>query len=182
MMDELNLSNNSLVFPTHGLRPVYGTIYGWDMDADLLLVQIGDGSIVPIADASFTLEDTYLFGQNPIEGTKAIKVLPAVICPSTAAMLVEIDVEGFRLLKFIEMNGYGPFIGVIVKIESDGFIVALPEGVWGKLSAYGEHFNESECVGYEVEVSVCDIDVMANMLRLELAEEECDCTLLVEAN
>ncbi|MFP3039061.1 MAG: hypothetical protein ACKEQI_00445, partial [Candidatus Hodgkinia cicadicola] len=136
--------------------------------------------VVLVADASFTLDDTYLFGKNAAFGSGAIKMLPVAFCPFVSSVVVEIDVDGFRLLKFIEEHGFGPFVGAIVKIEPDGFVVALHEGMRGKLSAQGVHFAEEDCINSEVLVSVCDVNVATNTLNLEFAEAEELQTMLEE--
>ncbi|MFP3037672.1 MAG: hypothetical protein ACKER6_01165, partial [Candidatus Hodgkinia cicadicola] len=179
---EANLFVGASDRPTRSLRPVYGSLYGWDLESNLLVIQVSEDLIVQIADASFTIEDTYLLQRPRPDCVEAIKVLPVAFCPAVGAMLVEIDVEGLRILRFVDANGFGPFEGTIVKVESDCLIISLPEGMWGKLCVQGEYFSDCECVGSLVSVNICDINVMSNTIYLDLYEDEEACTLLVEAN
>ncbi|MGP1915188.1 MAG: hypothetical protein ACTS7I_01345 [Candidatus Hodgkinia cicadicola] len=52
-------------------------------------------------DTSFTLEIRICLGRMP-SSEAAIKMLPMAEWPFVSSVLVEIDVEGFRVLKFIE--------------------------------------------------------------------------------
>ncbi len=176
---EVNLATNSIE-RSRSVRSIYGVIVGLDLQSDLIVMQSAKDIVVLVADASFTLDDTYLFGKNAAFGSGAIKMLPVAFCPFVSSVVVEIDVDGFRLLKFIEEHGFGPFVGAIVKIEPDGFVVALHEGMRGKLSAQGVHFAEEDCINSEVLVSVCDVNVATNTLNLEFAEAEELRTMLEE--
>ncbi|MGP1926302.1 MAG: hypothetical protein ACTS80_01805 [Candidatus Hodgkinia cicadicola] len=171
-MFEVNLAVNSFEWPSRSMRSIYGVIIGIDLQSDLIVMQSSNNIVVLVADASFTSEDTYLFAQNAAFGSGAIKMLPLAFCPFVSSVVVEIDVEGFRLLKFIEMYGFGPFVGSIARIETDGFVIALREGMWGKLSAQGNCFDDCDCINAEVLVSVCDINVATNTLNLEFVEDE----------
>ncbi|MGP1916792.1 MAG: hypothetical protein ACTS6G_05385 [Candidatus Hodgkinia cicadicola] len=182
-MFEVNLAVNSLGRRSAcNVRSVYGVIVGLDLQSNLVVIQASDDIVALVAEASFTSEDTYLFAKNATFGSGAIKMFPLAFCPFTASAVVEIDVEGFRLLKFIEAYGFGPFVGSIVRIEHDGFIIALNEKMWGKLSAKGDCFGGCDCINAEVLVSVCDINVATNVLNLEFAEDEEVRTILEEVN
>ncbi|MGP1916708.1 MAG: hypothetical protein ACTS6G_04895 [Candidatus Hodgkinia cicadicola] len=179
---EVNLAVNSFERTSRSIRSIYGVIVGLDLQSKLIVMEASDDIVALVAEASFTTEDTYLFAKNAANGSGAIKMLPLAFCPFTACAVVEIDVEGFRLLKFIEAYGFGPFVGSIARIEHDGFIIALNEGMWGKLSAKGDCFADCECVNAEVLVSICDVNVVTNTLNLEFVEDEEMRTALEEVN
>ncbi|MGP1918171.1 MAG: hypothetical protein ACTS4U_00460 [Candidatus Hodgkinia cicadicola] len=179
---EVTLAASPFGKPSRSLRSIYGVIVGLDLQSGLIVMKAANDIFVLVAEASFTLNDTYLFEKNATFGSGAIKMLPVAFCPFMSSVIVEIDVDGFRLLKFIETYGRGPFVGSIAKIEPDGFVIALQEGMWGKLSAEGDHFAGCDCINAKVLVSICDVNVATNVLNLEFAEDEESRTILEEVS
>ncbi|MGP1911293.1 MAG: hypothetical protein ACTS4T_00515 [Candidatus Hodgkinia cicadicola] len=179
-MLEVTLAGKHFGRPSRSIRPIYGVITGLDLQSGLIIMQSANDIVTLITEASFTSDDTYLFEKNATFGSGAIKILPVAFCPFVTSVVVEIDVDGFRLLKWIEEYGFGPFVGSVVKIETDGFVIALHEDIYGRLSAQGDHFDERDCINAEVLVSVCDVNVATNTLNLEFVEDEEDRTILEE--
>lgn len=126
---EVNLAMNTSGQPMKSIRAVYGTIIGLDLQSNLLIMQAGLDVEVLVVECSFTIEDTYLLEEASAKGTNAIKMIPIAICPITGSVLVEIDVDGLRLLRFAERNNSVPLIGIIAKVEEDGFVITLSEGM-----------------------------------------------------
>lgn len=130
--------------------------------------------IVPIVDASLSYEDMHLFEDAE---DIAIKVLPVAFCPAVSLMLAEVDVDGFRLMKFVERNLNSVLKGVVVSDNENESVISLCDGLFGRLK---KTVYDHIYVGAEVEVVIQDVDPNNNILYLRLNKPEIERALLME--
>lgn len=164
---------------TRALRPVYGVVIGVDMDVMMLVVAVTDTMLVHVCDFSFSSEDTIMLENNRDAGL-ALKTAPLATSLCLDRTLVDVDIEGYKYLHYVEENRGLVLVGVVAKIETYEVIVALTEAIHGRLRfdipTEGCGFE----VGMQVDVMITDFNPVTNDINLELNEDEELRTLLVE--
>ncbi|MGP1927053.1 MAG: hypothetical protein ACTS80_00380 [Candidatus Hodgkinia cicadicola] len=78
------------------MRNVYGVIVRLDLQSDVIVTQSSNDNVVLVNGHLIHFGSVHLFGQNAVFGS-AIKMFPMAECPFVSSVLVEIDVEGFRV-------------------------------------------------------------------------------------
>ncbi|MFP3038916.1 MAG: hypothetical protein ACKEQK_00110 [Candidatus Hodgkinia cicadicola] len=161
------------------LRSVYGVIVGMDVNIGMLVVAICNTILAYICDFSLTDEDVTLL-EGDWKNDLALKVIPVGFSYGLDDVMVEVDVEGYRYLRFVNESWGKVIVGDIAKVMETEVIVILEEGICGKLRFDGSTDGVGMEVGMTVDVSVVDFNPATNDINLELSEDEEVRTLLVE--
>ncbi|MFP3039008.1 MAG: hypothetical protein ACKEQK_00660, partial [Candidatus Hodgkinia cicadicola] len=132
-----------------------------------------------VCDFSLTDEDVMLL-EGDWKNDLALKVIPVGLSYSLDDVMVEVDVEGYRYLRFVNESWGKVIVGVIVKVMETEVIIVLEEGICGKLRFDGSVDGVGMEVGMTVDVSVVDFNPATNDINLELSEDEEVRTFLVE--
>ncbi|MGP1919250.1 MAG: hypothetical protein ACTS41_00560 [Candidatus Hodgkinia cicadicola] len=161
------------------LRPAYGVIIGMDIQAKMLITAINKRLLTYVWDLSINSEEVTLL-QLHWKDDCALRLAPIALSYELDDVLVEINVDGYKHLKFIDERMGHPTMGKVVSLNGNETTIEFENGVYGKL-----RFNATEDtfgieIGMEVDVTITDFNPTTNDINLELSEEEEVRTILIE--
>ncbi|MGP1910825.1 MAG: hypothetical protein ACTS43_00900, partial [Candidatus Hodgkinia cicadicola] len=161
------------------LRPTYGVLIGLDVQAEMLTAAVNERLLAYVCDFSLSNEGVTLLQTNWKDDC-AVKMAPVALNYGLDDVLVEIDVEGYKHLKFVDERTSQTLVGKVVSIGGTETTIELGNGIYGKLRFVGTADNFEIEVGMKVDVMITDFNPITNDINLEINEEEEVRTILVE--
>ncbi|MFP3019006.1 MAG: hypothetical protein ACEY26_00680 [Candidatus Hodgkinia cicadicola] len=161
------------------LRPVYAVIVGIDVQVTMLMVAITKTVLAYVCDLSIANEDVTMLA-NDWGNDLALKVAPIGLNFGIDDVMVEIDVQWYKSLRFVNANLEKSLIGIVAKVGETDVIIALTNEIYGTLRFEIATGNFGIEVGMEAKVKVVEWNPSTNDINLEISEEEEANTLLVE--
>ncbi|MGP1918660.1 MAG: hypothetical protein ACTS4V_01325 [Candidatus Hodgkinia cicadicola] len=161
------------------LRAAYGVIIGLDVQVKMLAAAVNGKLIAYVCDFSLNNEEVTSLGTKWKDDC-AIKMAPVGLSYSLDDVLVEISVEGYLYLKFVEERTNQSLVGKVVSIGKSETTIELENGIYGKLRFTKTADKFGIEIGMEVDVMITDFNPVTNDINLELSEEEEVRTILVE--
>ncbi|MGP1918099.1 MAG: hypothetical protein ACTS4U_00050 [Candidatus Hodgkinia cicadicola] len=151
-------------------RPAYAVIIGTDVQTTMLTVAITKMVLAYVCDFSIGNEDVEMF-KNDWGNSLAVKVVPVALSFRIDDVMVEVDVCGYKHLRFVNVNWGRPLIGIVAKVGATDVTIALAAGVYGLLRFESSAVNFGIEVGMEVDVTIVDWNPITNVINLGLTEE-----------
>ncbi|MGP1906219.1 MAG: hypothetical protein ACTS4X_00350 [Candidatus Hodgkinia cicadicola] len=161
------------------LRPAYGVIIGMDIQVKMLITAVNKKLLTYVWDLSINDEEVTLL-QLHWKDDCALRLAPIALSYELDDVLVEINVDGYKHLKFIDEWMGHPTIGKVVSLNETETTIELGNGVYGKLRFNMPTDTFGIEIGMEVDVMVTDFNPTTNAINLELSEEEEVRTILIE--
>ncbi|MGP1917069.1 MAG: hypothetical protein ACTS6P_00350 [Candidatus Hodgkinia cicadicola] len=161
------------------LRPAYGVIIGMDIQAKMLITAINEKLLTYVWDLSINSEEVTLL-QLHWKDDCALRLAPIALSYELDDVLVEINVDGYKHLKFIDGQMGHPSIGKVVSLNGNETTIELGNGVYGKLRFNAPEDTFGIEIGMEVDVTITDFNPTTNDINLELSEGEEVRTILIE--
>ncbi|MGP1918183.1 MAG: hypothetical protein ACTS4U_00535 [Candidatus Hodgkinia cicadicola] len=179
-------TDNSVIETSYGnltgvraLRPVYGIIIGMDVQAKMLVAAVNGKILTYVCDLSISNEEVALL-QSGWRDDCAVRMVPIALSYGLDDVLVEINVDGYKCLKFVDEQMGKTLVGKVVSFEGNEVLVDLGNGIYGQLRLAGARYSFGIEVGMEVDVMITDFNPVTISINLELSEEEEVRTILVE--
>ncbi|MGP1917087.1 MAG: hypothetical protein ACTS6P_00445 [Candidatus Hodgkinia cicadicola] len=160
------------------LRPAYGVIIGMDIQAKMLITAVNEKLLTYVCDLSVNNEEITLL-QNNWKDDCALRLAPIALSYELDDVLVEINVDGYKHLKFIDEQMGKTLVGKVVSLDGTETTIELGNGVYGKLRFIKTTDNFGIEIGMKVDVMVTDFNPATNAINLELNEEEEVRTILI---
>ncbi|MGP1917630.1 MAG: hypothetical protein ACTS45_01295 [Candidatus Hodgkinia cicadicola] len=161
------------------LRSVYAVIVGMDIQTTMLMVAMTTTLLAYVCDFSIETEDVTML-TNDWGNDLAFKVAPIGLNFGIDDAMVEIDISGYKYLRFVNENWDQSLIGIVAKVGTTDATIELAVGIYGTL-----RFElPTDCfgikVGMEVDVVLTDWNVITNDVNLRTNEREEVNTILME--
>ncbi|MGP1927169.1 MAG: hypothetical protein ACTS80_01015, partial [Candidatus Hodgkinia cicadicola] len=147
------------------LRPTYGVLIGLDVQTEMLTAAVNERLLAYVCDFSLNNEEVTLL-QTKWKDDCAIKMAPVALNYGLDDVLVEIDVEGYKHLKFVDERTSQSLVGKVVSIGGTETTIELENGIYGKLRFAGTADNFEIEVGMKVDVMITDFNPITNDINL----------------
>ncbi|MGP1906246.1 MAG: hypothetical protein ACTS4X_00490 [Candidatus Hodgkinia cicadicola] len=142
-----------------------------DIQAKMLITAVNEKLLTYVCDLSVNNEEITLL-QNNWKDDCALRLAPIALSYELDDVLVEINVDGYKHLKFIDEQMDQPLAGKVVSLDGTETTIELGNGVYGKLRFIKTTDNFGIEIGMKVDVMVTDFNPATNAINLELNEEE----------